>query len=70
MDTTPRELNRASCAAARLAYLRVAHEMERFEFVEQRYYSWLEIATAAEVRRHYREWMGRFPSWAKKRRRL
>lgn len=58
---------RANWAAERLAYLHLAHKLERFEFIEQRFYSWLELATPGEVRRYYRNWMGSFPSWATKR---
>jgi hypothetical protein len=30
----------------------------------QAYEEWLGLATAGEVRRHHRSWMGKFPQWA------
>mgnify|MGYP006995569361 CR=1 FL=1 len=35
------------------------------ELRPQSYDSWLEVATAAQVRRHWRRWMGVFPGWAR-----
>lgn len=32
----------------------------------QAYGSWLELATAGEVRRLWRSWMPHFPGWARK----
>ena len=33
---------------------------------DQEYQTWLFFATAAEVRRNWKEWMGDFPGWAEK----
>lgn len=56
---------RAARAAERLAYLRSCAPEHR----AQAYDSWLELATAAEVRRYWRPWMSRsrtMPAWAAK----
>jgi len=34
------------------------------EHRRQAYDAWLGLATAGEVRKHYRDWMGAFPQWA------
>jgi hypothetical protein len=51
----------ATTAAARLQRLRAAPP----EMVAQEFDSWLQVATASQVRRHWRKWMGAFPEWAK-----
>lgn len=53
-------MSRKDVAASRLALLREAAPEHR----HQRYGDWLQVATAGEVRRHWRPWMGRFPTWA------
>jgi len=45
----------------RLAILRNAAP----EQIASAYDSWLQVATGAQVRRHWRRWMGAFPAWAK-----
>lgn len=30
----------------------------------QAYDEWLGVATPGEVRKHHRDWMGKFPQWA------
>lgn len=51
---------RPSAAMDRLAQLRAAAIERR----AQAYDSWLEVATASHVRKHWRAWMGAKPTWA------
>ena len=53
-------LTRADRAKAALTRLRDCAP----EYRAQAYDEWLGVATAGEVRRHWRQWMGKFPSWA------
>jgi hypothetical protein len=57
MAKIPPRSQRASDALARLRA--AAPEMRA-----QAYDAWLYVATAGEVRRHWRRWMGRRPGWA------
>jgi hypothetical protein len=34
------------------------------EHRRQAYGDWLSLATAGEVRKHHKDWMGKFPQWA------
>lgn len=52
---------KTSTATDRLATLKSAPP----EMRAQCYDSWLQVATASQVRRHWRRWMGAFPGWAK-----
>lgn len=36
------------------------------EYRAQAYDEWLSHATAGEVRRHWKQWMGAFPQWAER----
>ena len=58
-------MRRHEVAMRRLAYLRAAMP-EHPEYVAQQKNDWLEVATAAEVRRAWRSWMGPMPGWAVK----
>jgi len=51
----------ATTATDRLNALKAAQP----EMRAQCYDSWLQVATGAQVRRHWRRWMGAFPVWAK-----
>lgn len=36
------------------------------EYRAQAYDDWLSLATAGEVRKHHKDWMGAFPAWAER----
>lgn len=36
------------------------------EHRRQAYDDWLGVATAGEVRKHHKDWMGAFPQWAER----
>jgi hypothetical protein len=55
--------DRAKMAARYLEILRSEYDVAR---INQDYQGWLYYATAGEVRKHWRKWMGPFPAWAKK----
>ena len=51
---------KSTLAAERLAELKAATPETR----SQAYDSWLQVASAASVRRNWRRWMGVRPGWA------
>lgn len=56
----PKKSARALRARERLNRLKAAAPEQR----HQCYQDWLYAATAAEVRRYWRQWMPDFPAWA------
>ena len=56
-------IDRAQMAASYLATLIAEKDGGK---VRQTYQAWLYYATAGEIRKHWRSWMGAFPEWAKK----
>ena len=51
---------RAQRAMALLCWLKDCGVEHR----RQAYDDWLSLATAGEVRKHHKDWMGKFPQWA------
>ena len=56
MNELPRA-QRAMKALQRLRYCGVQHRRQAYD-------EWLGLATPGEVRKHHRDWMGKFPQWA------
>lgn len=53
----PTRAKRAAMALYHLKFCGVEHRRQAYD-------DWLGLATAGEVRRHHRDWMGPFPQWA------
>ena len=61
MDSARKVSPRACLVASRLAQYRAAAYQHRAQARD----AWLQVATAAEVRRAWASWMGALPGWAK-----
>ena len=58
MSELPRA-QRAMELLQRLRYCGVQHRRQAYD-------DWLSLATAGEVRKHHKDWMGKFPQWAER----